>query len=425
LSSATTTPPSARQNQVQRPAAPTNAYATDTATGNPITPPRRKLLLPDEDPFAPTGIQVGAFTLRPALELTGAYDTNPARTSTKTPSWYAVMAPELLVNSNWARHELTANLRGGFTTYEETKDLNRPDADLKVNGRVDVTETSRIDLEARYLVGTDNPGSPNIQANLIRLPVYTTLGGTAGATQRFNRFEVTGKGGVDRTHYQNSHFDDGSTSSNEDRQYTRYNAALRLAYELTPGAKPFTEVAVDQRHYDLAVDAGGVNRDSRGLIAKAGTTFEYSRILTGEVAAGYLVREFKDPTLQGFGGLLLDGSVVWLASALTTVKLTATTSASESTVSGVSGVFTREVTGQVDHAFRRWLIATGKFTFGIDDYEGSTRLDKRYAASALLTYKLSRELWLKAEYRHVWLNSNQPGNNYVADVFLLGVRLQR
>src|SRR6266850_2018356 len=127
----------------------------------------------------PIGVQIGAFTLRPALEMTGASDTNPARTASASPpiipSWYAVMAPELLINSNWARHELTANLRGSFTSYEETKNLNRPDADLKVNGRIDVTTTTRIDLEARYLVATDNPGSPNIQANLLRLPIYTTL----------------------------------------------------------------------------------------------------------------------------------------------------------------------------------------------------------------------------------------------------------
>ena len=116
---------------------------------------------------------------------------------------------------------------------------------------------------------------------------------------------------------------------------------------------------------------------------------------------------------------------MWLASALTTFKFTAATSVSESTVAGVSGVFTRDFSWQIDHAFRRWLIATGKFTFGIDDYEGSPRLDKRYMASALLTYKLTRELWLKAEYRHVWLNSSELANNYKADVFLLGMRLQR
>jgi hypothetical protein len=116
---------------------------------------------------------------------------------------------------------------------------------------------------------------------------------------------------------------------------------------------------------------------------------------------------------------------VWLASALTTVKLTATTSVAESTVPGVSGSFTREVTAQVDHAFRRWLIATLKFTRGFDDYVGSPRKDVRYVASSALAYSLTREMQLKGEYRQEWRYSNEPGNDYWAHVWLIGLRLRR
>src|SRR5262249_48023249 len=149
--------------------------------------------------------------------------------------------------------------------------------DGRVNGRVDVSGTTRLNFESRFLVGTDNPGSPNIQANLARLPIFTTIGGTAGITQRFNRVEVTAKADVDRTVYQESHFTDGETASNDDRNYLRYGATLRTAYELTPGAKPFVEIAGDSRVHDVSIDVTGVNRDSQGLAAKAGTTFEYSQ----------------------------------------------------------------------------------------------------------------------------------------------------
>ena len=416
-----------RQNPVQRPVLaisyPAGAFA-GTPTNIPAALQLRKLGQ-DDDPFAPTGVQIGAFNLRPAVEVTGAYDTNAPRASLPTPSAMSLFSPELLVNSNWARHELTANLRGTLTSYEETKDLNRPDFDGKVNGRIDVATDTRADFEARFLLGTENPGSPNIQANVVRIPIFTTLGGTAGVTQRFNRFDVTAKVGVERTLYQDSHFTDGSTSSNESRDYNRYSTALRLAYELSPGLKPFAEVAVDARHHDLPVDFTGVSRDSKGISGKVGSTFEYSRILIGEASIGYLARDYKDPTLQSIGGFLVDGSLTWLMSALTTVKLTAATSVAESTVTGVSGVFTRTVGAQVDHAFRRWLIATAKFGLGMDDYVGSSRRDMRYTVSTQLTYKLSQEFWVRAEYRHLWLNSTQSGSNYAADVFLLGVRLQR
>ena len=46
-----------------------------------------------------------------------------------------------------------------------------PTADGKVNGRIDVTSLSHIDLQGIFRMGTDYPGSPNIQADLARLPM--------------------------------------------------------------------------------------------------------------------------------------------------------------------------------------------------------------------------------------------------------------
>jgi hypothetical protein len=112
-------------------------------------------------------------------------------------------------------------------------------------------------------------------------------------------------------------------------------------------------------------------------------------------------------------------------SGLTTVKLTARTTVDESTVVGVAGVYTREAALQVDHAFRRWLIATARVAFAVDDYVGSDRVDDRYTISTALTYKLTREVALKAELRRDWRTSNVPGNEYTSYSALVGMRLQR
>jgi hypothetical protein len=386
---------------------------------------KRRRLQPDDTPFDPIGVQVGAFVFKPAVELSGGYDTNPARTSIATPSWYGVVAPELTFRSNWAVHEFAGDLRGSYSVFKELPSQNRPNFDGKLTGRVDVTRDTRMDLETKLLVGTDNPGSPNIEAGLARLPIFTTWGGTAGLGHRFNRFDVSLKGGAERTVYQQSTFTDGSTQSNDDRNYNRYFTVWRGTYELTPGVKPFVEVGADRRVHDLTLDLSGLRRDSDGQYIKGGSTFELTRLLTGEAAVGWLTRSYKDPQLEGISGLTFDGSLVWVASALTTARLTARTTVEESTVFGVSGMFSREVALQVDHAFRRWLIATLKFTRGFDDYVGSIRDDDRYSASFGITYKLNRDLHLKTELRRDWLRSNVPGADYNANVVLFGLRLAR
>ncbi len=100
------------------------------------------------------------------------------------PLLYTV-APELQLRSNWSRHELKADLRGSYTGYspDTSPTLSRPNFNGKVDGRVDVTKDTRIDLGTRLLVSTDNPGSPNLRPDLAKLPVYATFGGTAGVTQ--------------------------------------------------------------------------------------------------------------------------------------------------------------------------------------------------------------------------------------------------
>jgi hypothetical protein len=331
----------------------------------------------------------------------------------------------LKFNSNWARHEFTGDLRGAYSSYKETPRENRPSFDGKLNGRIDVTSLTRIDLENRLQIGTDNPGSPNIQADLKRLPIFTTWGGTAGLGQRFNRFDIAAKGGAERTVYQDSTFIDGSTASNEDRNYNRYSVQVRGSYELTPGVKPFVESGGDRRVHDLEVDFSGLRRNSEGWYVKGGSTFELTRLVTGEAAIGWIERKYHDPLLPNIGGVTVDASLVWVASALTTAKLTATTRVDESRVFGVSGVFTREVALQVDHAFRRWLLGTLKLSKGRDDYVGSAREDDRYSASVGITYKLNRDLHLKSELRRDWLRSSIPSADYEATVVLFGVRLAR
>jgi hypothetical protein len=312
-------------------------------------------------------------------------------------------------------------LRGSYYAYDTLSSANRPSADAKLFGRYDVTRDLRIEGEGRFLLGTDNPGSPNLQAGLARLPIYTTWGATAGVAQRFNRLDLSVKGSFDRTTYQDSELEDGTRVSNQDRNYNQHRVQGRASYEFGPGLKPFVEIDADKRVHDS--DASG--RDSQGLTPKAGVTFELLRYLTGEVSAGYTMRDYVSPALEPLQGFVVDASLVWVATGLTTMTFTANSRADESVLLGVSGALRRDVGLQVDHAFRRWLIGTVKVGYGQDDYVGLDRLDQRTSLGAMITYKFSRELWLKGEYRHEWLRSNVTGVDYDASIFLIGLKLQR
>jgi hypothetical protein len=399
-------------------------------------PPRQRLKL-DDDPFGAVGDYAGSFLIKSAVELSGGYDTNPGRLPEEKGLPFWVVAPEFVAISDWERHALVADLRGSFTGYGGTlpatvdgaaspspTNVDRPYFNGHVDGRLDVTEDTHLTAQLRMLVSTDNPGSPNIQAGLTKYPIFTSFGGTFGFDQKFNRLEFSAGATVDRTVYQDSDLTDGTTFPNDDRNYNQYGGVGRVSYELTPALKPFVEVEGDSRVHDLPVDRDGFARDSTGGYAKAGTSFEFSRLLTGEISLGYSERDYVDPRLGKLDGLLTAGSLVWTATPLTTAKFISSTSIDETIVPGVSGVLTHLYTAEVDHDFRRWLTAIGKFTYGTLDYQGDGRFDKIYSIEGDLIYKLTRELWIKGSLRCDILNSNFIGSSSAATVVMLGVRVQ-
>jgi hypothetical protein len=388
----------------------------------------RPLPIAAGDPYAALGLRAGSFLLYPAIELSTGYDTNPAHVPGGPASPFFVVAPELQVASDWDRHALTANIVGTFTDYASdalSPSLNRPYFNSTIDGRIDVLRDTQVLLENRVLVSTDNPGSPNLVAGLAKLPIFTTVGGTLGVAQEFNRFQITVKGTFDRSVYDNSLLTNGETSTNADRDFNQYGGIARFAYELNPGLKPFVEVDADERIHDEEFDRNGLQRDSTGLSGKAGAVVDLFGSLTGEMAFGYLERTYKDPTLPNIGGFVADGSLIWQATPLTTAKLTAASTVNESILPGTSGSFSRDVNVQVDHAFLWRLIGTAQAGYGHDDYVGLGRQDNRYFVSTGLTYKLSREMQLKGTVRQDWLTSNVSGVAYAATSFLAGVRLQR
>jgi hypothetical protein len=402
----------------------------------PGQPPRRRLKV-DDDPFGAVGDYAGPFLIKSAVELSGGYDSNPGRIFEPHGLPFWVVAPEFLAVSNWERHALVADLRGSFTGYGGSlpstidgaaspapTNVNRPDFTGHVDGRLDVSNDTDITAQLRLRAATDNPGSPNVQAGLASYPIYTTAGSTVGFDQRFNRLTVSAGATIDRTDYQNSKLTDGEITSNGDRNFTQYGGVGRVSYEVLPGLKPFAEVEGDTRVHDEQFDRNGYERDSSGGYAKAGSSFEFTRLLTGEVSIGYAARNYVDPRLSRLEGFLVTSSLVWTATPLTTAKFYSDTQIAETTLPGSPGVLVHTYTFEVDHDFRRWLTAIGKFTYGTLDYQGADRNDTTTSLEGDVIYKLTRNLWIKGTLRQDRLDSNVVNASSKSTVVMLGVRLQ-
>jgi hypothetical protein len=408
--------------------------ATSTLIGGPAiaggipsdpTAPQRRRPPPEADPFDPLGLRLGTFLVHSAVEVTTGRDSNPSRAPAgSTPSWLLSVAPELHAKSQWSLHEVSVDVLGSYLWLPSDSKVNRPNVDAKVNGRIDVTSHDRVDMQGRFFLSTDYPGSPNVPFDIAKLPIYTDVGATLGYGHTFNRLDVSLKGTFDRYTYQDSLLTDGETSSNADRDYNQYGAVLRSSYELNPGLKPFASIEADERIHDLPADRLGLHRDSQGITPRIGAAVDWGGELKGEFSVGYTNWTYADSRLPALRGPVFDGALIWTATGLTTATLTAQSFVNESTLFGVSGVLSNLLTLQVDHAIRRWLIGTARLADEIDEYQGSLRTDHRYVASIGMTYILTRALRVRGEVRREWLRSSIPLQDYSANIFLLGIRAQ-
>lgn len=387
--------------------------------------PSRRPPRPQADPWEPLGLRLGTFIVSPSITQSLGHDTNPNRSPTASKgSLFSRTEGELGVRSDWSTHSFTSSLRGGYSYFPNQRDANRPDATGAANLRLNVSRDTDLDFDGRLSLDTQRPGSTNFNAATRERPNVYGYGFAAAVTQRFNRLSLNLRGSVDRTTYDNATDTLGGLIRQSDRNLVQYGVRARAGYELTPGMTPFVEVSTDTRVFDEKADANGFRRGSVGAGARVGSTFELTRLLTGEASVGYQQRSYDDPRLKELRGLVGDAALIWSATPLTTVTLRGTTELADTTLPGVSGSVNRRIALEVSHALRRnWTIA-GFANLSRSSFGGNGLTEDTYQLGVRSEYRLTRTTSVRASFTHERLKSTNPGADYTANIFLLGLRLQ-
>ncbi len=215
----------------------------------------------EEDPYEPKGFTAGNFLLKPALELTTGFDSNPQRVPGGAGSPVVVIAPVLLVRSQFERHQLNADLRVAYVDATRLRQISRPTVDAKVNGRYDLADTTALNGEGHFALDGDDPGTLRFTNQFRKIPLVSTTGGSAGVTQKFDNVEVSLKGAADAVRFQDVTLTDGRRLTNQDRNFNQYGVQGRVTYAATPEISPFVDVAIDRRIHNQNVDIDGFRRD--------------------------------------------------------------------------------------------------------------------------------------------------------------------
>lgn len=410
-------------------AGPTGGEPIGPALAGPVPAPPEEQPPPvraeeEADPFAPTGLRLGTFVIRPSIEVgvTATDNAGGGPAGEGAVGW--VVEPEVIIRSEDERHELEAILRGEAIFYNE-EEFNDREAEARLRGRYDLTSRTSLETELAYTSSLESFTDPDTPEAAAKRPGVETFDAALGITQRFGRLSVGARGFVEREVHEDVTLVGGGSAARDELDNTEYGLRLRTAYLISAALTPFADAAIGRRDFDREVDSSGLERSSVWGELRGGLAVDLGSRLRGEVAIGYRREDLEDNALDDIDAFIADAAIVWSPRRLTELRLDLSTETRPTTLPGASAAIL--YAGTLTLAQRispRWRAEIGA---GIDHerFVGAERQDTIYAAFAGLSYAFNRTVSLKASYSYERTESDDPGGNADANVVGVRVRIQR
>ncbi|WP_269389409.1 outer membrane beta-barrel protein [Hoeflea alexandrii] len=388
-----------------------------TVDGLPLDPLEQEAGVP--------GFSFGSLTLRPTLDQRVVHESvryGPTRTSRT----YSQTTLSGTLESDWSRHQLNVDGSGTWQKNLSGTGTETPSANVNARLNLDLINDITGVLGAGYSYSRESRTDPNAisgatsQAGVHELRASIGLEKNLGLLRGSTTLEVT------RKLYGDATLADGTTVLLDDRDTLGAELTARIGYEVSPALVPFVEGTVGREKYDQRIDSTGAARSSKTFGARAGAEVNFGEKLSGEFAAGYVLRNLDDANLADISGLTLDGDVTWSPLRGTNVNLGLATTLESATTAGQSGAVVYELDATLSQQIRSNLVARLGATAGYRDYDsGSGRSNQRsYGASAGLTWSINRYLDLEADASYE--RTKEPGGTDEDTARVgLGLKLRR
>ena len=375
------------------------------------------------DPFPPVGTRIGSFLLFTTVETDVDYNNNLFASPVAVGDTALEVRPAARLASTWSRHALEVRASGNLTFHDRYTTEDDRAYLVEGLGRLDVTSQTNLQgfiaheeaQESRSAINAETAGTrPNINVTRVR----------GAFNHRFNRLSVQLRGNLIDTSYSNNLFA-GQIQNNSDRNFTLYDQAVRPEWEFSPYLFVFSDIAFNQREYEIAAFSDGINRSSKGERYRLGVSFgEIGQYLRGSISLGYGRQTPDSPELALTDGLLVDAGLTWQPTPLTTLQFTAATDVAETTTVDSGGVLERVYGLELRHSFTRSLVGIAGLGFMTRDFTGADITESQVTVAAGGEYYLNRYAVLFTRYQHGIFDSSQPFSSYEVDEVQAGVRLR-
>ena len=365
--------------------------------------------LPDvSDRYDGTGRHAGSFWLFSTVTTGLFYDSNVLGTPSGADGEAGVFInPRLEANSDWGNHALNIVLDASQYEYFDASEQSRTNFDGTIDGRIDVRRDLVIEggVEGAYV--SEAAGAIFTSPFADEPTEHSELAAWAAVNKAFNRLSVS----VGAAYRAYDYYDVGSIAGGDIDQDFRDGGTAetggRVSYLFSPGYRWFSDVRYNWRDYD-----NGAN-GSDGWRGLTGLEFEITRLLRGEVGAGYMEQYYgAGHTESDFS---YHAALVWNPTPLMTVSFDADRIIQDSSIVGSLGAISDKLKAVVDYEVKRGVVVSPSFEVQLADYQGIGRTAETYDLGLNVAYALNRFLTLGTAYTYT--HSDIDGTSAGSDGF--------
>jgi len=344
------------------------------------------------------GITLGTFTLRPTLDQKVVHESVRFGTGS-TRRTYSQTTLSGVLESDWSRHQLRIDGSGTWQENISGTGTESPSANLNALLNLDLVNDFTAFLGSGYSYSQESRTDPNAISGATTQSGIHELRASVGLAKNLGLLRGTTTLDITRTLYGDATLANGNSLSVNDRDTLGVEFTNRIGYQVSPALVPFLEASVGREKYDQRIDSTGAERSSTTLGARVGAEINLGEKLSGEFAAGYVLRSFDDANLADISGLTVDGELNWSPARGTDVNVGLATTLETSTAAGQSGAVVYELDSTLSQQIRNNLVARLGANASYRDYDtGSGRSNQHsYGASTGLTWSVNRYLDLEAD----------------------------
>lgn len=374
---------------------------------------------------AAPGLQMGPWKVTPSATARGGYDDNiTTLAEDQRASPVVQLRGRLDVTNGEGDDYVTASAEVSQTWYTDAGDLDHFDASggvafqsalsayVRLRGSIGVTSGSAEDSADDGVIvgGNFDP--------YVDLAKYLSVPASLGVLFDGGRYTLSATGDLVYTDYDPRVTEGGLTIGQDFRNGTNADIRVRAGYRFSPSTGVFAEGAYNIQSYDDEA------ANSTGWRAVAGAEFEFSRLLTGEIFAGYAAQDYElGAEVTGF---TYGASLTWFATELMSFRLDARRDFGAEQTEIVGGVpVTSPVTRDsaalaIEYEPLRQMLVRAQGGWRQTAYEGQDRTDSGIFAGLGVDYVFTPQVRLNLDYRHDRTSSDVAGDAS-RNLFMLGL----